>query len=162
MNEEKKHTISSEDEKFLMDLAADEAQVGDIPEQDDVEDVGEEVVPEDEIEKCRSLIEELEEKLRAAEKDRAAKEKELLCISLLGEAGLPAELSDAVLLSADMEKTVGLIADTVRILVEAEVSKRCRTVAPHSGTRAPMTKEEIARMPVAELQRLRDGGFMMP
>ncbi len=109
----------------------------------------------------RQKIEELEEKLRLAEEERALRERELMCLGLLGDAGLPSDLKDAVMASSDMVGTVELISETVAKCVEAEVSKRCRSDAPSTGSRAPLTKGELMRMPVAELQRLRDSGFTL-
>jgi len=106
-------------------------------------------------------IGELEEKLRLAQAERAERERELECLGLLGDAGLPTELKDAVMASADMAGTVELIGQAVAKCVEAEVSKRCRTDAPSTGSHAPLTKDELMRMPVAELQRLRDSGFAL-
>lgn len=106
-------------------------------------------------------IGELEEKLRLAEEQHAERERELECMALLGAAGLPAELKDAVMVSADMHGTVDLIMRTVAQRVDAEVSRRCRTDAPLTGSRAPLTRDELLRMPIAELQRLRDSGFTL-
>lgn len=106
-------------------------------------------------------IEELGERLRAAEAERAARERELLCLSLLSEAGLPAELSAAVTASENMAHTVELIRDTVQSRVESELSLRCRTSPPPAAGRPVLTRDELKRMPVAELQRLRDTGVLL-
>lgn len=106
-------------------------------------------------------IEELGERLRAAEAERAARERELLCLSLLSEAGLPAELAAAVTASEDMAHTVELIRDTVQSRVESELSLRCRTSPPPAAGRPVLTRDELKRMPVAELQRLRDTGVLL-
>ena len=82
-------------------------------------------------------------------------------MALLGAAGLPHELKDAVMVSADMEGTVELIMRAVAQRVDAEVSRRCRADAPLTGSRAPLTRDELLRMPIAELQRLRDSGFTL-
>ncbi len=106
-------------------------------------------------------IEELGERLRAAEEERAARERELLCLSLLSEAGLPAELAAAVTASEDMAHTVELIRDTVQSRVESELSLRCRTSPPLAAGRPVLTRDELKRIPVAELQRLRDTGVLL-
>lgn len=106
-------------------------------------------------------IEELGERLRAAEAERAARERELLCLSLLSEAGLPAELAAAVTASEDMAHMVELIRDTVQSRVESELSLRCRTSPPPAAGRPVLTRDELKRMPVAELQRLRDTGVLL-
>lgn len=106
-------------------------------------------------------ISELTERLRAAEEERAARERELTCLSLLSEAGFPAELSPAVTATDDMARTVELIRGAVQSQVETELSRRCRTTPPLSGGKAVLTKDELKRIPVAELQRLRDIGVLL-
>ncbi len=157
MNEDITCTISPEDEEFLMGLATDENE-----NLDRNEAAADEASVESAEEKAAEyirMIGELEEKLRVAEEERAIREKELSCLGILSDAGLPAELLPTVILSEDMAGTVELIRRTVQSLVDSEVSKRCRTVAPLAGSRAPLTKEELMRLPVAELQRMRDSGF---
>lgn len=82
-------------------------------------------------------------------------------LSLLSEAGLPAELSPAVTATDDMARTVELIRGAVQSQVETELSRRCRTAPPLSGGKAVLTKDELKRIPVAELQRLRDIGVLL-
>ena len=104
-------------------------------------------------------IAELTEKLRAAEEERASRERELLCRSLLIDAELPDELAPVIMAYGEnMEETVELIRRTVRERAEAEISARCRTEPPLSGKKVPLTKDELIKTPVAELQRLRDFG----
>lgn len=106
-----------------------------------------------------SRIAELTEKLRAADEERVYRERELLCRSLLNDAELPDELAPVIMAYGEkMEETVELIRRTVREKAEAEISARCRTEAPLSGKKVPLTKEELIKTPVAELQRLRDFG----
>lgn len=106
-----------------------------------------------------SRIAELTEKLRAADEERVRREQELLCRSLLNDAELPDELAPVIMAYGEkMEETVELIRRTVREKAEAEISARCRTGAPLSGKKVPLTKEELIKTPVAELQRLRDFG----
>ena len=155
MNEEIIETISPEDEEFLQEIGETPVVIVDSDEGES-DDTREDVTGE-----YIRRIGELEEMLRAAEQERSRRERELQGLSLLGDAGLPAELLGTVILAEDMASVVELIRRTVQTMVESEVSKRCRTDAPVAGNTAPLTKEELIRMPVAELQRMRDYGFAM-
>lgn len=155
MDEMTMDLMTPEETEFLREVTTEENSVEECAVPDD-----EVSADEDTVEDYLRLIGELEEKLRRAENEKTARERELRCLSLLGEAGLPSELMSAVILSEDMGGTVETIRRTVQSLVDAEVSKRCRSDTPETGTRAPISKEELMRMPVAELQRLRDSGFM--
>lgn len=157
MSEEKNTTLREEDEAFLVELSAEMAEAVPLAE----ENTDESLQDEDGTEKYIQMIGELEDRLRAAEEEKRKRERELECLSLLGTAGLPSELMSAVILSEDMAETVELIGSTVRGLVDAEVSKRCRSEAPLAGSRASLTKEELMRMSVAELQRMRDSGIAL-
>ncbi|MBQ7826706.1 MAG: hypothetical protein IJ386_00390 [Clostridia bacterium] len=105
-------------------------------------------------------IAELEGRIRQMEEEKQARERELLCLNLLGEAGLTPELCPAVMASPDPAAAVALIGGAVRTAVEAEIAKRCRSDAPAVGSRAPLTREELASLPVAELQRMRNMGIV--
>jgi len=138
----------------------DEAKaIGEVERLEEAEPIAEVAKAED-AEDAAAVIEGLREKLRALEEEREARERELSCLELLGRAGLPTELADAVKASPDMEATVELIRSAVQRLVDAEVSERCRSAAPPTGMKATLTREELIRMPVAELQRIRDCGYI--
>lgn len=107
-----------------------------------------------EIGELRRHIEELRQRLTEAEEDRVRRERELECMGILDAAGLPSGLLSVVQAADDMSGAAELIRQTVQELVESEVSRRCRGSAPVTGRRAPLTREELMRMPVAELQRL--------
>lgn len=151
--------IDEEDAEFLMELAntdeedgfdADEAE----PERDD--DNGP-ILPTQDLFK---EVVELRARLKQAEEERAARERELLCLNLLGEAGLPADIAPTVMAADDMAAAVEAIRRTVAECVKAELVSRCRGDAPLAGGKAPLTKEELIRLPVAEIQRIRNMGMM--
>lgn len=98
-------------------------------------------------------IGELEARLRAADEAMALRERELDCVRLLSDAGLPAGLSSVVMASPDMESVVRLLSDTVNTAVTAEIVARCRGEAPVVGSGAPISREELLRLPLAELQK---------
>lgn len=129
---------------------------------DSPEEVPEEV-PEETPEEAHTpeeRIAQLEGRIREMEEERQAREHELYCMNLLSEAGLSAELCPAVMASPDPAAAVALIGGAVKSAVEAEIAKRCRSAAPMVGSRAPLTREELANLPVAELQRMRNMGIV--
>ena len=145
MTDETIDTVMVEDEELLRDIGEDETA---------------EAEADTEVDYL-ARIGELEEKLRIAETKRAERERELECFALLNTAGLPSELKDVVMASSDMKKTVDIIGHVIAARVDTEVSQRCRMDAPATGTRAPLTRNELLNMPIAELQRLRDSGFTL-
>ena len=98
-------------------------------------------------------IGELEERLRAADEAMALRERELECVRMLSDAGLPAGLSSVVMASSDMESVVRTLSETVASAVTAEIVQRCRGEAPVVGSGAPISREELLRLPLAELQK---------
>ena len=108
----------------------------------------------DAAEESLRRIEELEARLQAAEAAMAKKERELSCMNLLSAARLPSELAGAVMASEDMAQTVELISGAVRSAVAEEMKLRCRSDAPEKGRGIGITREELLRLPVAELQSL--------
>lgn len=132
------------DEEILAGLIGEEAE--------EIAESPAEPIPEE-------RIAELEERIRMMEEERQERERELLCLNLLGEAGLSAELCPAVMACPDPAAAVSLIGGAVKSAVEAEIAKRCRSDAPKAGKRAPLTREELASLPVAEIQRIRDMGI---
>lgn len=150
-------TIGKDDETLLTELAADPGENNAFSSDEACGERSDEDIPDPTAE-YKNRIAELENMLADAEKERKRRERELLCLGLLGDAGLPCELAPAVMASDDMAGTVELIRGAVSGMVEAEILRRCRSYAPLTGSRAPLTKEELIRMPVAELQRIKNMG----
>ena len=175
-------TLAEEDARFLMGLGASE--VSDVPETEadpaesaeesaeasvavedeeefDADEFDEDESDEDESEtkaalaKCMGLVGDLQNRLRAAEEEMALRQRELDCMNLLSVAGLPSELASAVMAADDMAAMVELIGRVVKEAVTAEMRQRCVMEPPARGGDAPLTKEELLRLPVAELQRIR-------
>lgn len=149
--------IGTDDEAFLLEIASavEEGEENLLEEAGEDRHLGD---TPDSAEEYINRITELEEKLREAEESRERRERELLCLGLLEDAGLSCELAPAVMASEDMEGTVEVIRCAVAKTVEAEILRRCRGDAPLNGCRAPLTREELIRTPVAELQRIRNMG----
>ena len=131
--------FTEEDAEFLAEMADESAE--------------DEAVPCTEDANLRRIAE-LEEKLQAAEAEMARRQREFSCRSLLSEAGLPGELAPAVMTSEDMAHTVELIRGAVKNAVAEEMRLRCRSGAPEKGKGVSITREELLRLPVAELQSL--------
>ncbi len=159
LEEKANESISEEDAELLMDLAdtAEDEEEFDTDEAESEwdDDEGPILPPMDLF---KEVIE-LRAQLRQVETEREARERELLCLNLLGEAGLPLDIAPTVMAAEDMETAVEVIRRTVAECVKAELTKRCRGDAPLTGGKATLTKEELMRLPVAELQRIRDMGI---
>lgn len=104
----------------------------------------------------------LQEKLDYAIAERERRERELECISQLRCAGLPEGLSEFVMKAGDdaaeVVRTIGTIIDDA---VERRLRDRCRTDPPKDGAHSAITREEFLRMPVSEIQRLRNMGIKL-
>ncbi len=104
----------------------------------------------------------LREQLDCAIAEREQRERELECITALRDAGLPEILSGFVMKAGDdAAEVVNTIRSVVDDTVERKLRDRCRTFPPKEGGRGAMTKEEFLRMPVSEIQRLRNMGIKL-
>lgn len=104
-------------------------------------------------------IKELEEQLAEFQIEKNRSELK----SVLSSRGLSAEFADILAISDDIEAAQANIdkLDTLfKAAVKAEVEKRIGGDVPNGnggGSKAPMTKEEFLKLPMAEMQRLLDG-----
>ena len=150
MNDEKFEVVVVEEDAFLCE--EDEELSEEIG-----EDVPEDDVPWDDDGDNLRRIAELEDRLRAAEDEMARRQRELECMTLLAEAGLPSELTAAVMASEDMAQTVDVIRGAVRYAVAEEMRLRCVSSPPEKGKGTGITRDELLRLSVAELQRIHTG-----
>jgi hypothetical protein len=83
--------------------------------------------------------------------------------SVLSSRGLSAEFADILAISDDIEAAqanIDKLDKLFKAAVKAEVEKRIGGDVPNGnggGSKAPMTKEEFLKLPMAEMQRLLDG-----
>ena len=104
-------------------------------------------------------IKELEEQLAEFQIEKNRSELK----SVLSSRGLSAEFADILAISDDIEAAQANIDKLYKLFkaaVKAEVEKRIGGDVPNGnggGSKAPMTKEEFLKLPMAEMQRLLDG-----
>ena len=104
-------------------------------------------------------IKELEEQLAEFQIEKNRSELK----SVLSSRGLSAEFADILAISDDIEAAQANIDKLDRLFkasVKSEVEKRIGGDVPNGnggGSKAPMTKEEFLKLPMAEMQRLLDG-----
>lgn len=83
--------------------------------------------------------------------------------SVLSSRGLSAEFADILAISDDIEAAqanIDKLDKLFKAAVKSEVEKRIGGNVPNGnggGSKAPMTKEEFLKLPMAEMQRLLDG-----
>ena len=83
--------------------------------------------------------------------------------SVLSSRGLSAEFADILAISDDIEAAqanIDKLDKLFKAAVKSEVEKRIGGDVPNGnggGSKAPMTKEEFLKLPMAEMQRLLDG-----
>ena len=104
-------------------------------------------------------IKELEEQLAEFQIEKNRSELK----SVLSSRGLSAEFADILAVSDDIEAAQANVDKQDKLFkaaVKAEVEKRIGGDVPNGnggGSKAPMTKEEFLKLPMAEMQRLLDG-----
>lgn len=104
-------------------------------------------------------IKELEEQLAEFQIEKNRSELK----SVLSSRGLSAEFADILAVSDDIEAAqanIDKLDKLFKAAVKAEVEKRIGGDVPNGnggGSKAPMTKEEFLKLPMAEMQRLLDG-----
>lgn len=104
-------------------------------------------------------IKELEEQLAEFQIEKNRSELK----SVLSSRGLSAEFADILAISDDIEAAqanIDKLDKLFKAAVKAEVEKRIGGDVPNGnggGSKAPMTKEEFLKLPMAEMQRLLDG-----
>ena len=104
-------------------------------------------------------IKELEEQLAEFQIEKNRSELK----SVLSSRGLSAEFADILAISDDIEAAQANIDKLDKLFkdaVKTEVEKRIGGDVPNGnggGSKAPMTKEEFLKLPMAEMQRLLDG-----
>ena len=104
-------------------------------------------------------IKELEEQLAEFQIEKNRSELK----SVLSSRGLSAEFADILAISDDIEAAqanIDKLDKLFKAAVKAEVEKRIGGDVPNGnsgGSKAPMTKEEFLKLPMAEKQRLLDG-----
>lgn len=104
-------------------------------------------------------IKELEEQLAEFQIEKNRSELK----SVLSSRGLSAEFADILAISDDIEAAqanIDKLDKLFKAAVKAEVEKRIGSDVPNGnggGSKAPMTKEEFLKLPMAEMQRLLDG-----
>lgn len=104
-------------------------------------------------------IKELEEQLADFQIEKNRSELK----SVLSSRGLSAEFADILAISDDIEAAqanIDKLDKLFKAAVKAEVEKRIGGDVPNGnggGSKAPMTKEEFLKLPMAEMQRLLDG-----
>ncbi len=103
-------------------------------------------------------IKELEEQLAEFQIEKNRSELK----SVLSSRGLSAEFADILAVSDDIEAAqanIDKLDKLFKAAVKAEVEKRIGGDVPNGnggGSKAPMTKEEFLKLPMAEMQRLLD------
>ena len=99
-------------------------------------------------------LEELRRLLDESEHARIMRERELECAKALGDAKLPLSLVQfAVDYDRDaMNGKLAVLRDAVNETVRREIDSRIVSSAPDTGLRAPLGREAIVRMSLAELQ----------
>lgn len=103
-------------------------------------------------------IKELEEQLAELQIDKNRSELK----SVLSSRGLSAEFADILAVSDDIEAAqanIDKLDKLFKAAVKSEVEKRIGGDVPNGnggGSKAPMTKEEFLKLPMAEMQRLLD------
>lgn len=104
-------------------------------------------------------IKELEEQLAEFQIEKNRSELK----SVLSSRGLSAEFADILAVSDDIEAAqanIDKLDKLFKAAVKSEVEKRIGGDVPNGnggGSKAPMTKEEFLKLPMAEMQRLLDG-----
>ena len=104
-------------------------------------------------------IKELEEQLAEFQIEKNRSELK----SVLSSRGLSAEFADILAISDDIEAAqanIDKLDKLFKAAVKTEVEKRIGGDVPNGnggGSKAPMTKEEFLKLPMAEMQRLLDG-----
>lgn len=104
-------------------------------------------------------IKELEEQLAEFQIEKNRSELK----SVLSSRGLSAEFADILAISDDIEAAqanIDKLDKLFKAAVKSEVEKRIGGDVPNGnggGSKAPMTKEEFLKLPMAEMQRLLDG-----
>ena len=104
-------------------------------------------------------IKELEEQLAEFQIEKNRSELK----SVLSSRGLSAEFADILAISDDIEAAqanIDKLDKLFKAAVKSEVEKRIGGNVPNGnggGSKAPMTKEEFLKLPMAEMQRLLDG-----
>lgn len=104
-------------------------------------------------------IKELEEQLAQFQIEKNRSELK----SVLSSRGLSAEFADILAVSDDIEAAqanIDKLDKLFKAAVKSEVEKRIGGDVPNGnggGSKAPMTKEEFLKLPMAEMQRLLDG-----
>lgn len=101
-------------------------------------------------------LDELKRQLEESERSRIMRERELECAKALGEMKLPMSLSRfAVDYDSDaMADKLSLIKDAFSEAVSREVSERIGTMRPIEGKSAPLSREALKKMTLAELQNI--------
>ena len=103
-------------------------------------------------------IKELEEQLAEFQIEKNRSELK----SVLSSRGLSAEFADILAISDDIEAAqanIDKLDKLFKAAVKSEVEKRIGGDVPNGnggGNKAPMTKEEFLKLPMAEMQRLLD------
>lgn len=103
-------------------------------------------------------IKELEEQLAEFQIEKNRSELK----SVLSSRGLSAEFADILAVSDDIEAAqanIDKLDKLFKAAVKSEVEKRIGGDVPNGnggGSKAPMTKEEFLKLPMAEMQRLLD------
>lgn len=103
-------------------------------------------------------IQELEEQLAEFQIEKNRSELK----SVLSSRGLSAEFADILAISDDIEAAqanIDKLDKLFKAAVKSEVEKRIGGDVPSGnggGSKAPMTKEEFLKLPMAEMQRLLD------
>lgn len=103
-------------------------------------------------------IKELEEQLAEFQIEKNRSELK----SVLSSRGLSAEFADILAISDDIEAAqanIDKLDKLFKAAVKSEVEKRIGGDVPNGnggGSKAPMTKEEFLKLPMAEMQRLLD------
>ena len=104
-------------------------------------------------------IKELEEQLAEFQIEKNRSELK----SVLSSRGLSAEFADILAISDDIEAAqanIDKLDKLFKAAVKSEVEKRIGGDVPNGnggGSKAPITKEEFMKLPMAEMQRLLDG-----
>lgn len=153
MSEHDEAVITPEEELFCEEAVGDADESGVSESEETLEKSAEDYIAE---------INALREKLSVAIEEKERREHELDCITELRNAGLPENLSGFVMKAGeDAAEVVSTIRFIIDEAVERELRDRCRTEPPKEGARGSMTKEEFLRMPVSEIQRLRNMGIKL-
>ena len=99
-------------------------------------------------------LEELRRRLDESERARIMRERELECAKALGDAKLPLSLAQfAVDSDRDaMNEKIAVLRDAGYEAVRREIDLRIAFPAPDAGSRAPLGRDAIVRMSLAELQ----------